>query len=205
MARPPGVRRLAAGLALLALAACGDSPSADALRLFGRAAPAPAPIEVAGPVLQIGGIRNPVALLPLSQTGNRVLWRSDGHVALATDGPRIVATAGLGQMLTATRFDGPDPLEDPRALAGRGAVARRSVDLQGAARDAESMRFGVALDCLLRGAAQEGWLVIEERCTGPGLSFTNRFWADPETGVIRQSQQWVGDAVPMLSVQLQGV
>jgi hypothetical protein len=195
-----GVRGLAVGLALL-LAGCGDTPAGDALRRIGGGAGAP-PIAVQGPALVVSGTRQPVVMRPLQQSGTRQLWRDDGNAALATEGARIVATAGFGQILSTTRFDGPDPLVDPRALLAAPGFARRSVDLQGADRDADSMRFGVALDCTLRARPDAGWLLVEERCTGNALAFTNRFWAEPESGVIRRSDQWVGDALAPLTVEI---
>lgn len=184
-------------MAALLLAGCGQLPA-----LPFAAGPTPAPVPVEGPALIVTTPRA-VAMLPVQQAGPRRLWRGDGNVALATDGARIVATAGFGQMLMATRFDSPDPLEDPTALQGREAQARRSVDLQGSGRDAASMRFGVALDCMLRGAMDGAWMVIEETCRGEGLGFTNRFWAEPATGAVRRSRQWAGDALGAFEVTVQ--
>jgi hypothetical protein len=197
--------RLAALLPLLALAACGQTPAAEALRMATvPAAPVAEPPAEQGPSLLLQGPRQ-VVLVPAAGAGARQVWRGPGNVALATDGARVVATAGLAQMVMATRFDGHDPLEDARALAGREARARRTVDLAGTDRDAGSMRFGLVLDCTLRGRAEGGWLVIEERCASDEVaSFTNRFWADPATGIVWRSEQWAGDGVAMLSVQLRG-
>ena len=143
-------------------------------------------------------------LLPLSGHGARQLWRGSGQVALATDGARVVGTAGLGQMVVATRFDGPDPIEDARALLGRDARARRTIDLAGEDRDPASMRFGLVVDCALRGRAEGGWILVEERCGGDVPAFTNRFWADPATGLVWRSEQWAGDGIPMLRLQRRG-
>jgi hypothetical protein len=143
-----------------------------------------------------------VLLTPLSETGERRLWRGEGNVALATEGARVVATAGLPRMVMATRFDGADPLSDPRALLGREARARRTVDLAGADRDPGSMRFGVALDCMLHGRNEAGWILVEERCRGDGLSFTNRFWADRASGEVRRSEQWAGEGLPLLTIEV---
>ncbi|WP_237216623.1 YjbF family lipoprotein, partial [Falsiroseomonas oryziterrae] len=122
----------------------------------------------------------------------------DGGVAVATDGPRVVGTAGLGPVLMATRLDGPDPLADPRALLGREASARRTVDLGAAGGDPNAMRFGLVLDCRLAGRMDGAWLLVEERCAVDGRSVTNRFWADPATGAVRRSEQWAGDAAPLV-------
>jgi hypothetical protein len=195
--------RLTALLLLPLLAACGQTPAAEALRMTTARPQAATAAPVQGPSLLLQGPRLAV-LVPASGTGTRQVWRGDDNIALATDGARVVGTAGLQQTVMATRFDGPDPLEDARALAGREAPARRTVDLAGSDRDAGSMRFGVVLDCVLRGRADAGWLLVEERCAGAVPSFTNRFWADPATGVVWRSEQWAGDGVGMLSLQLRG-
>lgn len=145
-----------------------------------------------------------MVLQPVSEAGGRRLWRGSDNVAIATEGARVVATAGLPQMVVTTRFDGPDPLADPRALVGRQASLRRVVDLSGATRDPAGMRFGLALDCVLRGQADGEWILVEERCAGGGVAFTNRFWAVAATGTVIRSEQWAGEAIGMLSLQMPG-
>ncbi|WP_270938660.1 YjbF family lipoprotein, partial [Falsiroseomonas oryzae] len=165
--------------------------------------PAEAASAAEGPALLMLTPRR-VVLEPVSGAGTRRVWRGDGNLALATEGARVVGTAGFAQMVMATRFDGPDPLEDPRALLGREASARRTVDLSGADRDPATMRFGVLLDCTLRGREEGGWILVEERCTGGGLSFANRFWAEPERGAVLRSEQWAGEGVGVMTLELRG-
>lgn len=198
--------RLAVLLLALAapLAACGDTPAGQALRGVAPGTVAPAPVPVEGPALLLLTPRR-ATLLPVGEGGTRRLWRGEANLALATEGARVVATAGLAQMLMSTRFEGADPLEDPRALLGRQAVARRTVDLSGADRDPRGMRFGLRLDCTLRGQAEGGWIVVDERCVGERVAFTNRFWAVPETGAVMQSTQWVGEGIGMLTIRMQGI
>jgi hypothetical protein len=151
----------------------------------------PDPVE---PAIRLGlGRRHARAVLVQGQ-GERRLWRSPGGVVAATDGARVVATAGLSKSVTATRFDGLDPLDDPRALVGREAATRRTVDLARAGRGPAGMRFGLALTCRLRGElrVEEDTLLVEERCRGDAR-FTNRFWADPRTGAVFRSEQWIGE------------
>jgi hypothetical protein len=200
-------RRLTAGLLALLPAACGEVPAADALRALipgGTEAVEAVPVPADGPLLLLVAPRG-VALLPVGQAGLRQLWRGEGNVAVATEGARVVATAGLGQMLMASRLDGPDPLEDPRALAGREVGLRRLVDLADSPRDPGAMRFGLALDCTLRGAAQGAWIVVEERCAGEDLAFTSRYWAEAATGQVTRSEQWAGDRLPLLQIRMQGI
>lgn len=190
-----------AGLALLllALAACGETPAGAAMR--GLRPEPPQVVAVQGPALVMTAPRQAV-LRPVP--GLAGLWRSEDGIAVQLDHGRAVATAGLGPILMATRFDGRDPLADPRALVGREVTARRSLDLSGPDRAPEGMRFGVALTCTLRGVAEDGWVRVEERCTGPGLAFTNRYRAAPD-GRIVESEQWVGEGITKLTWRVPGI
>jgi len=144
-----------------------------------------------GPTLLVtyGKQRKVMALI--QGTGEQRMWRSDDGTVIATDGARVVATAGTQTSLAATRFDSPDPLEDVTTLVDRPAAARRVVDLVPANRDIGRMRFGISLECRLRATRMEEGLYVEERCGG-GARFINRYWADAETGAVWRSEQWVG-------------
>jgi hypothetical protein len=193
----------AVALSLLALlGGCGDTPAAQALR---RGTPTALPVPAQGPYVLLIAPRRAV-LLPVSGSGARHIWRGEAsNVAVATEGARVIATAGFRQMVMATRFEGPDPLERPLALRGTEAFARRSVDLAANERDPATMRFGVALECRLTSRDEAGWLMVEERCTGGGAgAFTNLFWVQPESGAVLRSQQWVGDEVDMLTLEFHG-
>jgi len=143
----------------------------------------------------------------IQQQGTRRMWRAPGGVVVATDGARVVGTSGLPQIVTGTRFDGTDPLSDPRALLARSAEARRLVDISGASRNPSTMRFGLSFDCRLRAAdTQDGYILVEERCRVPGLSpVVNRFWADAQTGVVGYAEQWVGPGIGPLALDFDPV
>ena len=144
-----------------------------------------------GPTLLVTEGRRRRVMRMIQGNGEQRMWRSDDGFVLATDGARVVATAGNPTSLAATRFDSPDPLDDVTALAERPAAARRLVDIVPASRDPGRMRFGVALECRLRAERVPEGLFVEERCGG-GARFVNRYWADPETGAVWRSEQWVG-------------
>ncbi|MBU8536942.1 YjbF family lipoprotein [Falsiroseomonas tokyonensis] len=188
-------RALLAALALPGLAACGDMPAATALWAAPPPAPTVAAVAPAGPVLRVTGGPRPLLFSLIQETGERRLWRAEAGAALATEGPRITAIAGLGPGLSATRLDQPDPLADPRALLATPATTRRSIDLHGGDGQAAGRRFGVTLSCRLSATPEGGWLVVTEACAGDDIAFENRFVAEPATGRIRGSRQWVGDAV----------
>ncbi len=200
-------------LLLLLLAGCGrDSPLSETGRLLGlgpgqepdRLAIAEAESEEGGerPQLRLALGRRTASAALIQQQGDRRLWRAPGGVVIATDGPRVVATSGLPQIVMATRIDGPDPLDDARPLLEAGAEARRLVDTAGASRAPETMRFGLAFDCRLRGdLTEEGLILVVERCRVPGLApVTNRFWASAETGQVNFAEQWVGPGLGSLSL-----
>jgi hypothetical protein len=195
--------RIAALFLLLGLNGCGDTLWSDlGTSLSGRAATEEG-TEPEGRALRISIGRRAAYATLLQETGLRRLWRTANGIVVATDGARVVATSGLGEMLAATRFDGPDPLADPAELLERPAEARRSVDLMRADRAPEGMRFGIPVECRMRALKTEdaGILLVEERCAAAGGRFTNRFWVEAEGGAVLRTEQWVGPGVPMLSVE----
>ena len=198
------MRRVALLLALC-LGGCGDTLWSGVLPA--GLGPPGQDIEPAGPALRLTlrGRARHAALV--QEMGERRLWRTAGNQVVETDGGRVVATAGFGEMLAATRFDGPDPLADPSALLDRPAVARRMVDLMRADRSAEGMRFGVQIECRLRAKRTEDdtMLLVEETCRAEGAGrFTNQFWVAAEGGAVLQGWQWIGPGVPMLTVDFLG-
>ncbi|MBP0465320.1 YjbF family lipoprotein [Roseomonas sp. PWR1] len=201
----------------LLLAACEGAGAADMLRVALWPLPVPDSLFVAsddpaparwdaedeprtdGPALLLTlGSRQASAAL-LQEEGERRLWRTQGGVVVATDGPRIVATAGLSEVLAATRFEGPDGLAS--ALEADGWQGTRVVDLARGGADPARMRFGLRLECRMRARPTEAVevLLVEETCRG-GARFVNRFWADARTGGVFRSEQWIGDALPALRV-----
>ena len=179
----------------------GDNPEPRRYDAPEGALEEPGETVPAGPSLLVtyGSQRKVFTLLQAN--GEQRLWRSADGTVMGTDGARVVATAGLSTWVAATRFDGPDPLAAPNTLLDQPAPARRLVDLMTSARDPDRMRFGVSLECRLRAARAEGALYVEERCGG-GARFVNRFWADPNTGAVWRSEQWVGLDDRMMTVEV---
>jgi hypothetical protein len=191
----PAIRwRLLAASWLALLAGC-EAPPAVRSEPLAAPVPRPAAVESAALEISLGGRREVAALI--QQNGALRMWRSPGGLVVATDGPRVVATAGLSTWLTATRREGADPLDDPFAIGEGDHRTRRVVDLGSADRDPGGMRFGLASNCALRRILLEGEPVIEERCGGPAGSYVNRFWLDVTTGAIWRSEQWVGTGTPL--------
>lgn len=200
------MRRVARLLSFLlltcGLGGCGDTLWSALLPV--NLGPPGQDFEPAGPALRLTlrGRSRHAALV--QEVGERRLWRTAGNQVVETEGGRVVATAGMGEMLAATRFDGPDPLATPAALLDRPALARRMVDLMRADRSAEGMRFGVQVECRLRAKPTEDAtvLLVEETCRAAGAGrFTNQFWVAAEGGAVLQARQWIGPGQPMLEVE----
>jgi len=152
------------------------------------------------------GSRRGIARL-VQEEGERRLWRTAGGVVVATEGPRVVATAGLREVLAATRFDGgADPLLRLPELGDAEIRTTRVVDMMRSGSDPARMRFGLRLDCRLQAAPStaEDTLLVEEQCRG-AARFTNRFWADARSYAVFRSEQWVGDGLPPLVVEVVGM
>ncbi|MCQ4161425.1 YjbF family lipoprotein [Roseomonas sp. GC11] len=145
--------------------------------------------------------RRAIALL-VQQHGETRLWRSQGGVVVATDGARITALAGLRQGIASSRLDGPDPLNDTLLIPRRPVALRRQLDLIGRDNRPEGMRFGVMLNCRVSATTEGEALLVREQCNGAGTRFTNRYWADPVSGGVWRSEQWVGEAGGMMEVEV---
>lgn len=214
-------RRALSLLLPLLLAACGQATAADVVRVVVWPIPVPDDLfsrrprerearwdrgtpeaRPGQPALALSlGSRRAVARLH-QDGGDRRLWRTSGNLVVATEGARVVATAGLSEMVAATRFDGPDPLANALALNGGAAQSRRIVDLMRIGRQPDGMSFGLYLDCTLRIAEGDAEaLLVEERCAGDAR-FTNRFWVDPGSGAVFRSEQWIGRRLPPLVVEV---
>jgi len=196
-------------IALLALAGCGNEALwgfANPLRLFagsGLDSAGEDDEEADGPSLHITqGSVSAIARL-IDQQGERRMWRTRGGVVIATDGVRVVATAGLAMQLAATRFDGPDPLGEPAALLTRSADSRRMVDLMENQRTPEGMRFGVALNCrLVAGATEDDLVAITETCRSEQVgTIQNRFWMERDSTTISASEQWIGPGIAHIQIE----
>jgi hypothetical protein len=182
---------------LVSVAGCARAP-APPLRAEPLAAPRSGPVE---PALAItsGGQRRLLRLVQAN--GEQRLWRSQDGSVIATNGARVVASAAGPVWVAATRFDTPDPLDDPAALLSRQGEARRLVDLSSASRDPARMRFGVVVECRLSAApvieTGQDAILVTETCRGSGQGQPNRFWADARDGRIIRSEQWAGGEQPL--------
>jgi hypothetical protein len=210
-------------LCALLLGACGNTSGADVLRVMVWPIPLPESlfepstalaeaewsppgdaVQAAAALSLTLGSRRGVAAL-VQEEGERRMWRTPGGVVVATDGPRIVATAGLREVVASTRFDGVDPLSRIGELDATPVTGARVVDVMRSETDPARMRFGLRLNCRVSAGPAEvaDTLLVSETCRG-AASFTNRFWADARTYAVFRSEQWVGENLPLLVIEVLG-
>lgn len=179
----------------------------DALSSWVLEAPARRPDGVDTLQVALGPLRRPTYAILLQAHGNRKLWRTEDGVALATDGPRVVGTSGLPEILVSARNEGVDPLNDLEGAMSGGLRARRLVDLATASRDPRDMHFGLRIDCRISATPgddpEQQLLLVREACSGPSPigSFRNYFLVRRHDGAVLRSQQWIGPNLPRLFIE----
>lgn len=118
----------------------------------------------------------------------------------------VSGTYGFGVDLLAVRFQREDPVAHPMPLAQwPGQVDR---EYQYRLRDLRN--YSITLSCVFDRVIRENIEVIErhetvrivETCTNQRRSFENTYWVEPETGLIRRTQQWTGPAIRPVIVEL---
>ncbi len=153
------------------------------------------------PVLRLTRSGRPGFARQVQEQGRQRIWRGRDGLVIATDGARVTGTAGLPNVLVATRFDDGDPIQSPVAIRGNPRDSRRVVDLATPDRDPRNMRFGLVVQCRVFGRMEpdEAGMTVVERCTSPNFRpFRNWFYVDIGTGTVTDSEQWVGPDTPPL-------
>lgn len=150
--------------------------------------------------------KGPRSLLVLGEKdGQRLRWVSADGAVIVTENGRITKTANIpDDDLTGTRFPAGDVLDLLPGLPD-GAKMQRLVDLK------DRDLFGVPVFSTLSAMGLETVQILGKPMTlmkyveqneAPLLkwSFQNEFYADPETGFIWFSRQWVTPDLPVFEV-----
>ncbi|MCD7100378.1 YjbF family lipoprotein [Stenotrophomonas sp. MMGLT7] len=201
---------LAAGLALVATGCTTVSRStSDAIRLLfqGRPDVTPTAEQVAALPYPQALIQAPdlSAVLVLGQIDDgRQVWYAGRNAVYYLQGNGLLAgSAGMGRTV-AIRVEGEDPFLDLPSVQGPVAVQRRYDWMPG-------YRYGVPVTGSLRRTGAEDVTILgrtlhlaryEETLDGGGLSGSNTYWADPESGFIWKSRQYLAPGHAVEIVQL---
>jgi hypothetical protein len=140
---------------------------------------------------------------PIRQEGARRFWRMDQGLVLVTEAARVVATAGLPTMLLANAAIGEDPLRRAAPLGPAPLRLAHSLDVADADGRPEQMRFGQVVQCRIEAEepAIGGVIERQEVCEGAAF-FTNRFWFRAADRVLIRSEQWIGQGVAPLRLEV---
>lgn len=203
------------GLALAALTACSNDPTANS-PYMALAAGLSSPeneftprfitaLQREAPTLQIGFVET-------GTSGNLLLEREDGPFTywISPDGAQIVlqsgvlhGTRGLGEGLLASELS--QPLALIRARQS-GTSDRFHTYLDGNDR-AETRTYR----CLIENTGPQEieltsgpvtTILMTERCRSLNQEFTNFYWVTPAGGQIVQSRQWAGPTVGAISTRI---
>ncbi|MES2294551.1 MAG: YjbF family lipoprotein [Pseudomonadota bacterium] len=135
------------------------------------------------------------------------LWTSAAHIVILTHGGRITRTVGLEHDVSGVTPKAGQQLPDI-AAAFKGTVTyTRMEDFL------DIPAYGVALVCTLSRRGAQTVLIlghaiatirIDETCRGVDLkwSFTDSYWADPDTGFVWRSHQHINPKGSVIDTEI---
>ena len=147
-------------------------------------------------------------VVPVADNGGYLNYQDAARRSLIMRGGLITATQGLSYNMSAVRFDVDDPVVTPRPVADWPGSIYRSYQfkLMGGARD-----FMITTACVYQVVARERIEIVElffdtvrvdETCSNTQRSFTNTYWAEPDTGFIWRSKQWIGPRHDQMNIEI---
>ena len=197
----------AAALALLAGCTTGSRATADSFRLLFNRHVQATPAQVAAipyPQVQLkADDLSALSVLGFVDQG-RLSWYAGNHAIFYTTATGLLTgTSGLGRTYEA-RIVGPSPFDHLASVTGPTTVHRQYDWLP-------SYQMGVAVTGTLRRDREEAVEILgdvrqlvrfEEQLEGPGMTGTNLYWADPESGYIWKSRQYLAPGYAVELMQL---
>src|SRR5699024_7470900 len=146
-------------------------------------------------------------VVPIADNGGYLVYQDREQRGIVMHGGLITATHGFGYNLDAVAHRRDDPVFASTPLAEWPASIARSYDfmLRG------QIAYEIAVVCTFERGAREFIEIVElrfevvrvvETCANPERRFINTYWADPGTGFIWKSVQWVGPRIPAMTVEI---
>lgn len=151
---------------------------------------------------------NRAFVVPLADNGGHLVYQDALRRGVVMFGGLVTATQGLPYNLAAVRYALDDPIAKPRPVTEwPGSVFRNYQFVgRGGARN-----FQITTSCVYQVIAREQIEIIEllfdtvriaENCSNAVRTFTNTYWADPETGFVWRSEQWIGPRQDPLNIEI---
>jgi hypothetical protein len=146
------------------------------------------------------------AILILGKVQDGMLgWYGQGDDIVFTRKGLVVRTTGFPQNLSSTVPDAADPFDEGLQHVTSPTTYTRTVDWS------PGYRGGIVMQATLSPGGSEDVEILgsvhhlrryDERLSGAGGSFTNRYWVDPADGFIWKSRQYVAPGFPLELIQL---
>ena len=139
--------------------------------------------------------------------GQYVTYVSSFRQNITMLGSLVTGTRGMGGDLLAVRADQNDPVAYLRPTANWPASLTRDYRFPGVGPAGKT----VSVICDLTSATDTTVTIVEvtydvtpfsEVCSGGGVEFTNTYLAQPDTGQVWQTQQWIGEKVGFVNIDV---
>lgn len=146
---------------------------------------------------------NGVLVLGVIEEKTQVWYGGQSTLFYLQQGGLLTGSTGLGRTFS-TRIEGDNPFEHLSSVDAPVTVRRRYDWMPG-------YRYDVSVTGTLRRIGQESIDILghslsltkyQESLEGPGFSETNIYWADPATGFVWKSRQYLAPGYPVEIVQL---
>lgn len=185
-------------------------------RIFGGETPPAAPHEITRAELNqipyatisLSSQGSPPAyVVAVAQNGGHVVYEDSARRSIVIDGGLVTATHGLGFDMKGVAHQADDPIAVPMPLPEWPARVNRSYRFSLRSRP----DYQIAVACAYQRGVRENIEIAEitfevvrmvETCADPRRTFVNTYWADPDTGFIWKSEQWLGPRQPPMRIEV---
>ena len=146
-------------------------------------------------------------VVPLADNDGSLVYQDPARRGIVMQGGLVTGTHGLGNDLDALAHRADDPVVVPTPVPEWPSEVERSY-----AYTVRGLRpYEIAVTCTYQRGAREFVDIVElrfevvrveETCRNPRRTFTNTYWAAPDSGFIWKSVQWVGPRLSPLTVEI---
>ena len=139
--------------------------------------------------------------------GDYVTYVSSYRQNIVMLGTLVTGTRGMGGDLLSVRSDTNDPIAHATPTDDWPSTLTRDYRFPGVGPTGKT----ISVTCNLTRAPDTTVTIVEvtydvtpftEICAGDGVAFTNTYLAQPDTGQIWQSLQWIGDKVGYVNIEV---
>jgi len=156
--------------------------------------------------LTLGGVQRIILSAAPYAADDQLNFQDQNRRGIRMHEGAVSGTYGFGIDLLAVRFQRDDPVAHPVPLIQWPG----QVDREYQYRQRDLYNYSIVVSCVFDRVVRENIEVIEryetvrivETCTNQRRSFENTYWVEPESGVIRRSQQWTGPTTRPVIVEL---